>query len=105
MFYPAQGRPATGAIEPDGSYRLTTHAPGDGAVPGDYVVTVEAVQVIEAAPPPKSLSEEIAGGAAAEKARRSQVRWLAPEKYADRSTTPLKATVLDQENRLDFALP
>ena len=31
MFYPDQGRPATGAIDADGNYRLTTFTTADGA--------------------------------------------------------------------------
>lgn len=37
-----EDRPVTarGEIQPDGSYRLGTHAPGDGAPPGPYRVLV-----------------------------------------------------------------
>src|SRR4051794_9371353 len=33
-------RNATGVIGSDGSYRLQTENPGDGAAPGDYKVTI-----------------------------------------------------------------
>ncbi len=34
------GRPASGRIEPDGSFTLSTHQAGDGVVPGHHRVTV-----------------------------------------------------------------
>src|SRR5262249_9934025 len=35
-----KGRSATGATQADGSFRLTTFKPEDGALPGEYKVTV-----------------------------------------------------------------
>jgi hypothetical protein len=105
MFYPTSGRPATGQINSDGTYRLTTLAPGDGAEPGEYRVTVDAVDVKESAPPPTSLEEEIAQGTSGKPAPRAIVRYLAPEQYADPTSTPLKATVADQENEINFDIP
>src|SRR5437868_14394834 len=42
LFNPvdAQGRQATGMTGSDGVFHLTTNAPGDGAIPGDYKVVV-----------------------------------------------------------------
>lgn len=34
------GRPAHGETKADGTYELTTARPGDGALPGEYVVTI-----------------------------------------------------------------
>lgn len=40
-FIPAAGGPCPVAVtDPDGRFRLTTRTPGDGAPPGEYVVTV-----------------------------------------------------------------
>ena len=39
-FPDAQGRQATGMTGSDGVFHLTTNAPGDGAIPGDYKVVV-----------------------------------------------------------------
>src|SRR6185312_987326 len=36
------GRNATGMIDPNGSYRLQTENPGDGALVGDYIVAIYA---------------------------------------------------------------
>ena len=105
MFYPSSGRPAMGQIGEDGSYSLTTTTPGDGAQIGEYVVTIEAVEVTEAAPPPTSLEEEIEMGRQGRAPTEATVRWLVPEEFADRTTTPLKATVKDGDNKLDFEIP
>jgi hypothetical protein len=102
MFYPATGRPATGQIAENGTYSLTTYAPNDGAAPGEYAVTIDAVEVDSSAPPPTSLEAEIAAGASGTPPVRSTVRYLVPEKYADRTTTPLKATVQEDGNVIDF---
>ena len=37
---PAAGRGANGAIQPDGTFELTTESPGDGAVVGTHAVSV-----------------------------------------------------------------
>jgi hypothetical protein len=43
-FTPVNGpsRPAVGKIGADGAYRLSSFRPGDGAMPGEYRVTVES---------------------------------------------------------------
>ena len=39
-FQPAKGQPSGGAIQPDGSFRLSTFSEFDGAAPGPYKVKV-----------------------------------------------------------------
>jgi len=84
-------RNATGLIQSDGSYTLQTETPGDGAMPGEYNVTVSAREdaaVLDYIPkkpiPPK---------------------FLAPEKYEKPETSGLKAKVESKSNRIDFDLP
>ncbi len=102
-FQPEQGRPAIGDIGPDGTYRLTTFEPGDGALPGHYRVTVESMRVTgTVAPPPKSLAEE---GRSKSRQGRHAVEWLAPEKYARLPSTPLTAEVKPGPNSINFDLP
>jgi len=83
------GRNATGAIAPDGSYTLQTEEPGDGALLGEYRVAIDArddvvLDYIPATPiPPKR---------------------LVPEKYENPDTSELKATVKSGRNEIAFDL-
>lgn len=106
-FYPEQGRPATGRIQPDGTYRLTTFEPDDGALIGKHKVTIEAVRFPQAGPQPKSMEEEIRM-AMEKKSPRSgppQPQWLVPPRYAKRETTPLVFEVRPGPNTANFDLP
>jgi len=83
------GRNATGAILEDGSYTLQTENPGDGALPGDYNVTISArddvildYQPLKPVPPKR----------------------LAPAKYEQAETSGLKATVKSGSNTINFDL-
>ena len=81
MFVPGEGPAATGEIGSDGSYKLTTFSPGDGAVIGTHKVTITALQGMgnvlpeqrSATPPPlvpaKYLSGETSGLVAEVKAK------------------------------------
>lgn len=88
-FVPTNGRPATANIEADGTYRLSTFKPGDGAVPGPYRVTISAMDTDPMQmprpgdPPPKS---------------------LVPKKYSKTATSDLKATVEKKTNEIPFDL-
>lgn len=103
-FFPqAGGRPATGQIQSDGSYVLSSLEPGDGVPPGDYAVAIEARRVHGGAPVPASLEEEIAGvGAGGAPAR---IEWLVPIEYSSAQSSGLTATVTPGESQIDFALP
>ena len=83
------GRNATGQIVESGEYRLQTENPGDGALTGDYNVSISARDnaVLDYIPkkpiPPK---------------------YLAPAKYENPTTSGLKATVKSGSNTVDFDL-
>jgi len=87
---------AFGKTDAQGKFALQSFAPGDGAVPGAYTVTVTArvvtggvntSQDIAAPPPPV------------------QEKWLAPQKYADPQTSGLTASVKpDGDNTLKLEL-
>jgi hypothetical protein len=85
-FQPASAGPeskgASSTINPeDGSFELSTVQPGDGALPGDYVVTLN---ILDAYPRGKS---------------------VVPEKYRKVAETPLKATVdVDGDNVFPFVV-
>ena len=68
---PANDRPATGKIGPDGRFQLTTFEPNDGCVSGNHSVTVIANESLGA----------------------TGQRWHAPKKYMDPSTSELQVNV------------
>jgi hypothetical protein len=70
---------ASGEIQPDGEFSLTTRVPGDGAVPGKYKVRIEPVEG---------------------KSRRPN-RPGFPVKYVDEDSSGLVVTVRAGTNQLD----
>jgi hypothetical protein len=84
-FQPASAGPeskgASSTIAEDGSFSLRTVQPGDGALPGDYLVTVN---VMDAYPRGKS---------------------VVADKFTKATDTPLKATVdADGDNIFPFVV-
>jgi hypothetical protein len=76
-------RQASGRLQPDGTFVLTTFQNADGVTPGEYNIKVTAYAT-------QQLSREqveAAGGAV------GGPRLLIPEKYTDPITTPLTDTV------------
>jgi len=101
VFHPDDGRrPAMAAIEPDGSYKLTTFDSEDGAMLGKHRVTIKSTRTV-GGPLPDDLKME---GQAAP-AELPKLEWLVPEKYSRKETTPLRAEVKEGENTIDFDLP
>ncbi len=85
---PGEGlpHPAAGDIKPDGTYELTTNAPGDGALVGDHKVAVIAMEP----PPPRGAKAEF--------------KSLIPKKYGNPESSPLKKTVVAGENTIDIEI-
>jgi hypothetical protein len=85
---PEKQTSARGSIQADGSFRLTTISPDDGALPGDYKVLV-----IE-------IGRKALGG--------PDATAIAPgamnSKYSDPSTTDLQATVRAGPNKITLTL-
>jgi len=92
----ASGHIASGQIQSDGSYTLTTFNTGDGAVLGKHKVTVVARETADL----KKMNE-LKGGAIAYKLPKS----LVAPKYTKVDTTPLTYTVEDGRNTIDIELP
>ena len=107
MFTPDEGPSAVGAIQPDGSYTLTTLKPGDGAVVGTHRVTIEATSVGPGSlADPASFEEELKlAGQPTKVIVPGKVERLVPDKYSQLSTTDLTAKVATGANQLDFDLP
>ncbi len=81
MFVPvAGGRPASGRTGEDGTFSLGTFKSGDGALPGEYLVGVAAVE--------GEVDEDLDHPTPPEKLKR-----LIPEQYGAPATSGLKATV------------
>src|SRR5262245_20090346 len=76
LFKPASGPSATGELEKDGSYTLTTFRKGDGAVPGKYTVVIVAMQDTREALP---------------EARAALPPPIIPERYSSAATSELRA--------------
>jgi hypothetical protein len=86
----ARGVPsASGEIQPDGTYRLTTYKPHDGAVIGAHKIMIVAVQDT--------------GGRLPEE-RAATPPLVVPEKYMRTATSGLSADVKEGENTFDFEL-
>jgi hypothetical protein len=111
VFNPAEGggRPAHGATEDNGSYQLTTLQANDGALPGDYVVTI----VWEEPPPPVLRSgpggptkeqQQKALQDYEEKMRRAGKPPVIPAIYGNATKSPLRLTVPVPGGEANFAL-
>ena len=76
----AEGRAASGTIESDGSFIMMTQSPGDGVAPGQYKVVLKVWKNYRRQSP------------------------AVPKEYTDASTTPLEATVDDDNVHFDFVV-
>jgi hypothetical protein len=105
-FLPAGegGRSASGLSGTDGSFDLTTYKPGDGALAGDYKITVQVLEgdksnrgqdPMEMDPKAREgfFMRMSPGGRAKEDARQKNAKKTVPEVYMDLKRTPLKCTV------------
>jgi hypothetical protein len=88
-FFPENGPTASGEIQPDGSYTLTTFKTGDGAIEGAYKVVIVAMQDQS-----NRLPED----------RNPLPATIVPDKYTSIATTDLRAEVKAGENTFDFNL-
>jgi hypothetical protein len=89
-FVPETGGPsATGEIQSDGTFTMTTYKPGDGAVLGKHKVFIVAMEDMSG-----KLPEE----------RKPLPAPLIPLKYTSIATSPLTADVAGRENTVEFDL-
>ena len=90
-FQPDAGQPATGEIQPDGSYRLGTFGQGDGAVPGHH-----RVMIIANTADPTKIPGSSPGYV--------EPRDLVPKSYGQIDTSGLAADVTKDKTTYDFDL-
>lgn len=93
----ATSRAASGEIQSDGSYTLTTQDPGDGALAGDYRVVINLAEVGE-------LERTPGGMPILNEPKKVRVKNLVPPKYSDPSQTVLKFKVEPHSNSYDIDL-
>ncbi len=96
IFIPVGSTPGAAArTDASGRFQLQTFDPNDGAVPGDYRVTVQKVEITTTGTA-KTDDEELPPG---------EQRSLIPEKYGVANLSGLTATVADGgENSFSFDL-
>lgn len=87
VFQPKQGQPGIGELQEDGSFKLSSYAMDDGAVPGRHAVSVSCY---EGQRPGK-------GTPAAEKKPAGKL--LIPLKYTDVATSGLSAEVSNADGQ------
>jgi len=96
-------RAANGVIE-NGNYTLTTAANGDGALPGDYQVTIISKEVDDSKVA-ETIAQKGGGGRQMDVAKANKAAQnLIPAKYQLADTSKLKATVKEESNKFDFEL-
>jgi hypothetical protein len=86
LFEPVAGgdnnRPGGGALESDGSYRVSAYTAFDGLPPGSYRVAITGTE-------PLTVTSQ---------------RWHAPQKYSDASTSGLTVEIEKANDQLNFEL-
>ncbi len=96
------GQPARGVTESDGSFHVDTHAPDDGAWPGEYKVVIQKYEVdpamLQRVDPSDPKANEKMYMAAA-KANKKERKYLVPAVYREAEKTPLRWKVPDDNNK------
>ncbi len=93
----ANNRAASGEIQSDGYYTLTTKDPGDGALAGDYRVVISLVEVGE-------IERTPGGMPILNQPKKVKVKNLVSPKYSDPGQTVLKFKVEPHSNTYDIEL-
>jgi hypothetical protein len=94
-------QPASGSINPDGTYELKSEA-DPGAILGEHKVVVVAIDGGQPAEAPESSKAAESGPAPLAKSVR--FKSLVPKRYSDPSTTPLTRKVVAGDNTIDIEI-
>jgi hypothetical protein len=93
------GRVASGELSEDGSFGLTTHVRGDGALAGHYRVTVIAQDA------DRSKIQRVGPGMPLlDRKHKVTAKELVPRRYSSPTSTPLLEEVKPQTNNFHFKL-
>ena len=97
-------QPASGPINPDGTYELTSRS-APGAVVGEHKVAVIAVEGGQLALAPAAAKDGVQAPVAATKGSKElQLKSAIPKKYSDPMSTPLTRKVVAGDNTIDIEL-
>jgi len=86
------GRQASGQTGPDGSFKLTTVAPNDGALRGKYKVVVQYSEGATG-PPAGNVKDAMQGMEKAQQAKKPPPKYVIPARYSDPDKTELRQEV------------
>jgi hypothetical protein len=87
------GRPASGFTSSDGTFRLTTYKPDDGALPGKYRVLIQKTEGAKDRGDAERSALERAKAKIEERSLRKPRQPILPAAYARFETTPLRCSV------------
>lgn len=93
-----------GIIQSDGFYELSYLTPGDGAMPGEYSVAIDAQEITSSSPRRTSFGQELAERDASQLGEAPKFKWLIPEEYSSKVSSGLTRTVEDKTNVINFDL-
>jgi len=99
------GRPASGNLQKDGSYTLTTATPGDGALAGKYRVGITAVELDYSKAKRKRVVKGMIIPEPGIGPLRATKKEFVPLKYSDPTKSKLTAEVKPESNKINFELP
>ncbi len=89
---PGAGRQASGQIQADGSFQLTTREPNDGVFKGNYKIAIYAYEPHPGEPQSREEYEELAQKGGIKRG------YLIPARYADSATSELTDKVDEQHS-------
>jgi hypothetical protein len=87
------GKPASGFTSSDGTFRLMTYKPDDGALPGKYRVLIQKTEAAKYPGAAERSALERAKAKIEEKSLQKRRKPTLPEAYAKFNTTPLRCSV------------